>query len=388
MAEHAKLSASSAERWIHCPGSVHMASMFPPSDSPAASEGTLAHALAEAKINGADDFSELEKRVNAFYADHKDLTSNFTDMTRYIEPYVDFVNATFQEAVKADPAAVLLTEQRVDFSDIVPDGFGTADVVIIGDQRATVIDLKYGKGVPVTARDNPQIRLYALGAINAFNLVYDFNRVRMVIYQPRLDRVTEEEMSVTDLTAWAETIVKPAAQATLAENPKCHPGEWCASHFCPGAGACRARAEYALGLERHSGKDPMLLTDEELSDALVRAEALQEWVKALNKYALGEAVAGHAIPGWKVVEGRSNRAFTDEDKVIEAAIKAGYDKALLFKSSLIGITDMEKLMGKKHFKEVLGSLVTKPRGAPKLAPESDSRPAFDMKRSIKDEFDD
>ncbi|MBO5917382.1 MAG: DUF2800 domain-containing protein [Oscillospiraceae bacterium] len=387
MAKHSTFSASSADRWIHCPGSVHMASLFPPTTTPAAEEGTLAHALAAALIEGArrEALDAIEAQVTSFYSAHPELSDTFTNMLQTIDPYIDYVNREYQESLARDPAAVLLTEQRVDFSDVVPGGFGTSDVVIIGGGRVTVIDLKYGKGVPVSAKDNPQIRLYAIGAINAYNLVYDFDRVKMVIYQPRLDSVTEEEMAVDALREWAGAVVKPAAELATLDEPPYHPGEWCASHFCPGAGACRARAEYILALERHSGKDPALLTDEELSDALSRADALQKWAKALNSYALGEIQTGHAIPGWKIVEGRSNRRFTDEDQVVAAAVGAGYSKDLLYTASLIGITEMEKLMGKKQFKAILGSLVVKPAGDPKLAPESDRRPAFNQ---AKTEFDD
>lgn len=387
MTDHALLSASSAARWMNCPGSVHMASLFPESNSSAAREGTLAHALAEMRIAGSEPNEAFKAEVAEFYAKHKDTPGSFDEMWRELDPYVDYVNALHQRTLKADPSAIILTEQRVDFSEYVPGGFGTADVVIIGADSVTIIDLKYGKGVPVSAIGNPQIRLYAIGAVEAFDLVYDFSKVRMVIYQPRLDKVTEEVLTVEELTAWALFEAKPAALAAVSENPTYHPGDWCSSHFCPGAGVCKARADYALALERHSGKDPALMTDEELSDALSRAEVLQKWVKELSKYALSEALEGHAIPGWKVVEGRSNRAFTDEAKVVEAAINAGYARALLYKSSLIGITDMERLMGRKNFASVLGGLVTKPAGAPKLAPESDARPALTSKQNIRNEFD-
>lgn len=398
MTNHATFSPSAAEKWINCPGSVHMASLFPSTSTPAAKEGSLAHELAAHLIEGrncsdscpieelyAEEAAAIEKKVVEFYKENPELPDTFENMNRTIEPYIDYVFREYQETVIKDPAAVLLTEQRVDFSSVVPGGYGTSDVVIIGGGRVTVIDLKYGKGVPVSARDNPQIRLYALGAINAFDLVYEFDRVKMVIYQPRLDSVTEEEIPVDELKAWAEAVVKPAAEKALSDNPPYHPGEWCSSHFCPGAGVCRARADFVLGLERHSGKDPALLTDAELSDALARLETLQDWAKKLNNYALGEIQTGHPIPGWKIVEGASKRRYSDEDKVAAAAIKAGYKKALLYKSSLIGITEMEKLMGKKQFKEVLGALIVKPAGAPKLAPESDSRPAFN---SAKADFED
>lgn len=398
---HATLSASGAERWINCPGSVKMAAHFPSQSSAAAEEGTLAHELAAFKIEHREEIDQknddaaavsftagigqIKKEVDGFYQEHPELDDDFAYMNKTLEPYIDYVAREYQEALKADEAAVLMTEQRVDFSDIVPEGFGTSDVIIIGGGRVTVIDLKYGKGVAVSAKDNPQIRLYALGAINLFDMIYDFDRVKMVIYQPRRDSVTEEEMPVDDLKAWAEAVVKPAAEKALSDNPPYHPGDWCDSHFCPGAGVCKARANFCLGLERHSGKDPALLTDEEISDALQRAEALRSFAKKLNDYALGEIQTGHPIPGWKVVEGKTIRAYTDLDKVAEAAIAAGYPEALIYQRSLIGITGMEKLMGKKKFQEVLGKLVEKPQGAPKLAPESDERPAFN---SAKADFDD
>lgn len=386
MSKHSVFSASSADRWIHCPGSIHMAGLFPETSSISADEGSLAHELAALEIArqcqdlGHGDYDAVlasqRKAIEAFYQKHKDLGDSFEIMAKTLEPYVDYVDSAYQELRKEDPAAVILTEQRVDYSDIVPQGFGTSDVVIIGAGRVIVIDLKYGKGVPVSAHGNPQIRLYAIGAVKLFDLIYDFDRVKMVIYQPRLDSVTEEELTVDYLQNWAAQVVKPAAEKAASEDPPYHPGEWCASHFCPGAGACRARADYVLALERHSGKDPALLTDEELGDALERAEVLQKWAKALNNYALGEIQSGHPIPGWKIVEGRSLRYYTDLDKVADAAIRAGYPEALIYSRNLIGITDMEKLMGKKKFKEILGPLIDKPQGAPKLAPESDKRPAF------------
>jgi hypothetical protein len=393
--QHAVFSASSAECWINCPGFIHMKSLFPESSSTAAEEGTLAHELAAFLIDHLDDKREdltegldaIKKKVDAFYEDHKDLGDDFAYMLRTLEPYVDFVKSEYQAALKEDPAAVLMTEQRVDFSNYVPGGFGTSDVVIIGDGKATIIDLKYGKGVAVSAVNNPQIRLYAIGAINAFDLLYDFNRVKVVIYQPRKDSVTEEDLALKDLKDWADTVVRPAAEKAKLPDPPYHPGEWCLSHFCPGAAICRARASWILSLERHSGKDPAILTDEEIADALAKSDALSDFVKKLQDYALGSIMEGHKIPGWKIIEGVSKRAYTDQDAVAAAAVRAGYNEALLYKKTLIGITDMEKLMGKKVFQDVLGALVIKPKGSPKLAPESDKRPAYSLRDDLRDEFD-
>lgn len=380
--KHAYLSASAAARWGNCPGSAHLATLFPESHSLAASEGTLAHELAELMI-GEKDLGDLPARVDKFYQEHPDLPGNFKVMKSIIEPYVDFVRAEFMKTKKEDGATVLSTEERVDFSEYVPEGFGTSDVIIVGDNKIEVIDLKYGKGVAVSAENNPQIRLYALGAIAAYDLVYDFHNVEMVIYQPRLDSVTSEIMSVEDLKAWAEEFIKPAAQEAMSDNPSYHPGEWCQSHFCPAAGSCRARAEYFLALERHAGKEPGLLTDEELADCLTRVDALGDFSKRLGEYCLNEALSGHAIPGWKIVEGRSVRKYTDEDQVAEVLKKNGYEEALLYERSLLGITKMEGLLGKKAFKQILESagLVHKPAGAPKLAPDADKRPEYSQAKA-------
>lgn len=392
MADHATLSASSAERWINCPGSVHMASLFPGSTSSAAEEGTLAHELGAALIDNRSDKKalakvkkEIKKKVDDFYKDHPEINDDYKSMEDNVSGYADFVIAKYEELKKRDPAAILITEQRVDYSHIVKGGFGTSDAVIIGDNTVIIIDLKYGKGVEVPAENNPQMRLYALGAMSEFELLYDFDAVEMTIYQPRRSNISSELMYSGDLTEWAREVVKPAADKALSDNPPYHPGEWCTNHFCPGAGVCKARAEYVLAMERHSGKDPALLSDEELADALNRSTMLASWAKALGAYALDSALSGHRIPGYKVVEGRSNRAYKNADKAADAIMAAGFDEAMIYNKTLLGITDMEKLMGKKKFAEVLKDLVIKPKGAPKLVPESDKREMY--RDSVKNEFD-
>lgn len=386
MSKHAFLPASSAGRWMPCPGSAHMATLYPETTSVNAEEGTLAHELAALEIENAQEPSSgykkartaIKKKVDAFYKAHPELDESFDTMAKALEPYIDYVTARFQEAKAKDEAAVLMTEQRVEFGEYVPDGFGTSDVVIIGGGKAIVIDLKYGKGVPVSAVNNPQIRLYSIGAMNAFDLVYDFDEVTGVIYQPRLDSVTEETLTVDDLKAWAAEKVKPAAELAVSENPPYNPGSWCHNYFCPAAGSCKARAKAALAAEEFSDRDPALLSDEELADALTRAELLASWVKDLQSFALSAALDGAAIPGWKVVEGRANRKYKDEGAVAAAAIKAGYNEAMIYEKKLLTLSAMEKLMGKKQFKATLedAGLVYKPQGSPTLAPESDKRPAF------------
>ena len=390
MPKHAKLSASGAELWINCPGSVHMAELYPETTSPAAEEGTLAHALAETMIKVARDnpgpMTQAElmierDNVTAFYSVHKDLGGSFDDMTRILEPYVDFVMEEFEAIRKTDPAAELMTEQHVDFSDIVPGGFGTSDVVIIGSNVCEVIDLKYGKGVPVSAIANPQIRLYTYGTMAAFDLSYDFDKVKMVIYQPRLDSVTSEELSADDLRSWGKAVIAPAAKRALSKTPGYNPGPWCKSHFCPAAGSCKARAEKMHEFEEmidRRRKDSAVLSGEDMGRALSAAREYTAWAKDLETEALELAQSGETVTGWKVVESVAKRKYKSEEIVAATLVKAGYDPALIYEKQLLGVTKMTALVGKKEFHELLEEpgLVFKPEGAPTLAPESDKRPAI------------
>lgn len=382
---HAYLSASSAERWINCPGSARLAALFPESHSDAADEGTLAHQMAQHMIQHAADgmedgrFEKLraedQKAVDQFYKEHKEMPGSAETMERILEPYVDYVCAEYERMKKEDEAAVISTEQRVDFSEYVHGGFGTSDVVIIGAGKITVIDLKYGKGVLVRAPGNPQIRLYAIGALDLFDGIYDFEHVKTVIYQPRLDNVTDEEMTVKELRDWAENTVKPKAVEAAGDHGAICPGPWCDDHFCPAAARCKKRAEWILKMGQFV-KDPDLLTDDEMGEVLARLPALQAFARKATNYAIDAITTGHPIKGYKVIEGTSRRRYSDEDKVAAAAIAAGYDEAMLYSRKLIGITEMTSLMGKKNFNQILGGLIVKPQGAPKLAPESDPHPSF------------
>ena len=391
MPKHAKLSASGAELWTNCPGSVHMAELFPETTSPAAEEGTLAHALAQTMIENARagsispqisaEYMVERDNVNAFYSVHKELAGSFDDMKKTLEPYVDYVIEEYEAIRKKDAAAELMTEQHVDFSDIVPGGFGTSDVVIIGDDTCEVIDLKYGKGVPISAIANPQIRLYTYGTMSAFDLSYDFSRVKMVIYQPRLDSVTSEELTADDLRSWGKAVIVPAAKRALSKSPKYTPGPWCKSHFCPAAGSCKARAakmhEFEDMIERRR-KDNAVLSGDDMGRALSAAREYTAWAKNLENEALELAQSGEAVTGWKVVESVAKRKYKSEEIVAATLVKAGYAPALIYEKKLLGVTKMTQLMGKKEFHEVLEEpgLVYKPEGAPTLAPESDKRPAI------------
>lgn len=393
MPKHAKLSASGAELWLNCPGSVHMAELFPETTSPAAVEGTLAHELAQTMIlsasSGSDqldpereaEYRSEKDKVNAFYSEHKNLEGSFDGMKKILAPYVDYVIEEYQKIKSKDPAAELMTEQHVDFSDIVPGGFGTSDVVIIGAEICEVIDLKYGKGVPISAINNPQIRLYTYGTMAAFDLSYDFSKVKMVIYQPRLDSVTSEELSADDLRSWGKAVIAPAAKKALGKKLSYNPGPWCKSHFCPATGSCKARAakmhEFEEMLERRKSDDAVLSGDE-MGKALAAAREYTTWAKDLETEALTMAQEGETVTGWKVVESTSKRRYKNEEIVAATLVKAGYDPALIYERKLLGLTKMQQLTGKKEFKALLEDtgLVYKPVGAPTLAPESDKRPAI------------
>ena len=364
---HAKrYPASSSARWIGCPGSVRISEQCPSEDSGSvyADEGTLAHEIAEIKLRIA-----IDKTVKA-----SQLTKLSKDplWTGEMDEATDFYRDVVLEHLAAEgDDAELMIEQRVDFSEWVPGGFGTSDAVIIGDDTIEIIDLKYGKGIRVDAPGNSQMRLYALGAFEIFGDLYDFEHVRTTIVQPRLDHVSSEEISVKDLLTWADEVVRPAAE--LAEQPDAptHAGTWC--RWCPGKAICRTRVEANLELARMDFKAPDLLSPDEIGEVLQKADALTQWAADVSAYALQQAIAGEHYAGWKLVEGRSVRKYADELKVAEALQKAGYKEAVLYERKLLGITAMEKLVGKKKLTDTLGDLIIKPAGKPVLVPQSDKR---------------
>lgn len=267
----------------------------------------------------------------------------------------------------------MLIEQRLDFSCYVPDGFGTGDCLIVADKLLHIIDLKYGQGVLVNAEENPQMMLYALGALRIFDCLYDIETVSMTIYQPRRENVSTWVISVAELRDWAEKTLKPKAELAFKGEGDYCPGTWC--QFCKAAVKCRARADAKLQLAKYEFAQPPLLSDAEIGDILGKLDDLTKWANELMAYAQDAAVNhGKQWPGYKLVESRTNRKYTDEDAVAAAARAAGYTD--IFRKSLIPITEMEKLMGKKVFAEVLGGLVVKPQGKPTLVPASARRPAI------------
>lgn len=382
---HAILGASSAHRWMNCPGSVALNASAPDKTSIYADEGTLAHSLAENMIN-YNLGRMAKKEFNKAFGEIKKNELYTQEMQEYIEGYVNTIWELMNEAKAVTPDAELLTEQRLDFSEYVPDGFGTGDVVIVYDGFVHIIDLKYGKGVGVSAESNPQLMLYGLGALAAYDLLYGIKTVKMTIIQPRLDIVSSYEVYAEDLEDWGENVVKPKAEAALKEDAPCNAGSWC--RFCKVKSTCRARAEANLELAKFEFQDPRLLSDTEIGSTLKRAEEIAAWAGDVKAYAQTEAVEhGKKWDGWKLVEGRSNRKYTDELAVAKTLTDAGYEEAVLYERKLLGITAMEKLVGKKNFTELLGELVIKPAGAPTLVEVSDKRPEINSVESAKEDFE-
>ena len=383
---HAILSASASHRWMTCTPSAQLEQQFPDTKSEYAAEGTFAHALAELRLSRAVANtikpSAYKKKLDEMKKDPLYSIS----MEEHIEQYVTFVGEKFMEAKKNCPDTLVLLEQRLDFSEWVPEGFGTGDVIIISDGVLEIIDLKYGQGVPVSAKGNTQMRLYALGAISQYGLLYGFDCIRMTIVQPRLDSISSDDISVAELLKWGEEVVKPTAAKAMAGEGEFVPGDHCM--FCKVKATCRARAEANLKMARYEFQDPPLLSIDEIAEILFKAEELQKWAKDVQEYALDQAVnRGIKFPGWKLVEGRSNRKYTDEDAVANRLKAEGFTDDVIYAPRKIwGISEMEKKLGKKIFEEYLKDLVIKPAGKPTLAPESDKRPEISSVSSAVADF--
>lgn len=370
MSKHAVLSASGAHRWLHCTKSARLELEFDDIGSEAAAEGTAAHALCEHKLRKMLKLRS-KKPMSPYDND---------EMDAYTDGYAEFVLEAVEEIRKICKDPIVLVEQRLDLSHYVPDSFGTGDCVIIGDGRLHIIDFKYGQGVLVSAENNPQMQLYALGALEQFGSLYDIAEVSMSIYQPRRENVSTWTIPVEDLCRWADTVLKPKAELAYSGGGEYLAGDWCT--FCRAAVKCRARAEAKLKLASLEFALPPLLTDTEIEEILGRLDDLVKWAGDIREYALRTALGGKQWNGYKLVEGRSNRRYTDEDAVARAAEGAGYRD--IYTKSLLGVTAMEKYLGRDKFSEVLGGLIEKPTGKPTLVPLSDKRPALNL--SAKNDF--
>ena len=369
--DHALLSASSSHRWLHCNPSARLEREFADRETTAAAEGTAAHALAEHKLKRKLKLRS-ERPVSPFDTDEMEICT---------DDYADFVMEQVTKERRRDPDTQVFIEQRLDFSCYVPEGFGTGDCLIVSKGRLHIIDLKYGMGLLVDSEENPQMMLYALAALNQYEEQYQIKKVKLTIFQPRRDNVSTWETTVAKLKKWATKDLVPKAQKAFRGEGEYCPGEWCI--FCKAAVKCRARADDKLRLAQSEFKMPPLLTDAEIESVLAKLPDIKKWADEIQEYALAKALAGKEWTGFKLVEGRSVRKFTDERAVVKAANEAGYHD--IYKQTLISLTEMEKLMGKAEFSKVLGALVTKPQGKPTLVPDTDKRQAITVSNP-KNEF--
>lgn len=381
---HATLSASGAKRWLGCPPSVKMEEGFSDKTSVYAEEGTAAHSLAELKLQYETKKitkTTYTKRYNKFKKDNPYYNAAMDD---YTDDYVGIV----LEHYYALDYAVMELEVKVDFSEWVPGGFGTSDVVITSDKVIEVMDLKYGKGIPVSAENNPQVMLYGLGAYAAYDMIYDFETVRMTIVQPRLGDVSTFEISVTDLLNWANNYVKPRAQQAEQGEGDFFPSEE-TCQWCKAKAICKARAEKNLEIAKYEFADPNELSTEDIASILGQAKEIENWLKDVKEFSL-ENVRDHGlhIPGWKLVEGRSNRKITDHEAVTMLLDAEGYEEDQILKpQSLRSLTELEKAVGKKQLVELVGDYIVKPEGVPVLVAESDKRTPISGLASALEEFE-
>ena len=370
MPKHALLSASASKQWLNCPPSAKLCAEQEDRASPYAQQGTDAHELCEYKVLSALGKSERDPTENLEFYD--------AEMENCTEEYRNFVLEQLEDAKKLCKDPIVLVEQRLDFSKWVPEGFGTGDCLIVADDVLHIIDFKYGLGVLVEAEHNPQMMCYALGALDIYDGIYDIKTVKMTIFQPRRDNVSTCTMDKETLLTWADTVLSPTAKLAYEGKGKFKAGEHCA--FCKLKATCRKRAEYNLELAKYDFEMPSTLEDTEIAAILPRVDDLVSWVNDIKEYALQQALSGTKYDGYKVVEGKSNRKYTDESAVASAVTDAGFDP---YEKHLLGVTAMTSLLGKTKFNELLGGLIEKPQGKPTLVPETDKRPALN---TAKDDF--
>lgn len=366
MPKHAFLSASSSHRWLACPPSALLCAKEADQSSAYAKQGSDAHELCEYLLLKALGHDPPDPTENLDYYD--------AEMLSCAEGYRDFVMEQVEEARKLSADTLICVEQRLDYSRWVENGFGTGDCVIVADDLLHVIDYKYGLGVLVSASGedgtgNSQLKCYALGALDTFGDLYDIRRIKLSIYQPRRENVDTFEMKVQDLLRWADDVLSPIAKLAFTGD-----GEFCAGDhcvFCKVKATCRARADYNMELAKYEFEKPAMLNDEEIASILPMIDSIVSWATDIKEFALQQALSGTVYEGYKVVEGRSNRKYSDETAVARIVQEAGYDP---FEKKLLGVTAMQRQLGKKRFQELLGGFLYKPPGKPVLVPTSDSRP--------------
>ena len=360
---HSSFSPSSSDRFIHCPPSLKLGEEYGPEDTSSVytREGTEAHEVCEFLLRRAiGDGMDDPRPGLEFYNE---------EMQSSAETYRDMVLELFEELRKMCTDPFISVEQEVSFEEYVPGGFGTSDTCLIGDGKMFIVDFKYGKGVEVSAEDNSQLKCYALGCYLAFAPLYEINDITLVIIQPRIGNYSRWSLTAETLLSWAENTLKPAAEMALHGEGDFASGAWC--RFCKAKAVCRKRAEENLALARYDFARPPVLEDDEVNVILSRIDDLIRWAEDIRSYALGRALTGYSWDDWKVVEGRANRRFTDEEAVAEKVSASGFDP---YTRKLRPLTEMEKLLGKKQFNDLLGDLVEKPAGKPTLVSRADPRP--------------
>ena len=377
---HALLGPSSAARWIACPPSVKLCEQFEDVESEYAKEGSLAHEIAELKVRKLIDPGLTSRKFTSAMKKLKDKELYHEEMQGYTDEYVEFI----QEQMYSYPTTPhIAVEQKVDFSEYVPDGFGTADCILIANDTLHIIDFKYGKGVPVSVENNAQLLLYALGAYLAYEMIYPIEHIKMSIVQPRIKDVDTWECSLDYLLAFAKIAQEKAVMALKGEGDfNC--GEHC--KFCKAKATCKERANINLELAKYEFKTADLLTLEEIGEILQKAKDLDNWVKELEKYALAESLKGNEVPGWKAVNGRGSRSFKNTDEAIKVLVDNGIAEELLYERKYLTLAQIEKVIGKKDFNNLVGNLIVMNVGKPTLVEASDKREAITNRIKAEDEF--
>ena len=369
---HARFSPSSAERNIRCPPSLLLGEEVGPDDNSTdySREGTEAHSVCEYLLRTALGEEAEDPRPSLHYYNG--------EMQSCAEGYRDTIMEIYETLKQSCPDPAIFVEQQVSLEEYVEGCFGTSDCIIIGDGRMYVCDYKHGQGVEVSSENNCQLQCYALGAYLAFSPLYDIREITLVIYQPRINNYSQWSLTAEALLFWAENTLRPAGEMALHGEGDFSCGPWC--RFCKAKAVCRKRAEENLALARYDFARPPSLEDDEVNVILERVDSLIAWANDIKEYALRRALSGYAWDNWKVVEGRSNRRFTDEEKVAEAVKEAGFDP---YQRKLLSLTDIQKMLGKKKFNDVLGKYVIKPQGRPTLVSRADERPEMN---SIMNDF--
>lgn len=380
MGEHALLSASGSHKWLNCPGSARLEAEYEDPQTSYSKEGSLAHSIGELKLQKL--FTRMNKstytrRLNKL----KQQEMYQAEMEHCTDVYRDYVQ---EIAMSYEAEPYVEVERKLDYSEYAPEGFGTADCIVVGENTLHVVDYKHGKGVEVSAGNNPQMMLYAIGAIKEFDWIYDVKTVILHIVQPRRENISRWETTAKSLQEWGENTVKPAAQKAFDGVSEYVPGEYCSKSFCKARHSCRYRAKPYEAMQDFQGVFPTSLSPSEISRYLKMTEGLEKWASELREYAKKKILEGVAIPAFKVVEGSSRRTFRDVDTAIEILKKHQYDEAMLYERKPLTLAQMEKVVGKAEFMQLLADEIVKPTGKPTLVLESDQRKPFQSTTAMQD----